>query len=94
MIFLHLLSDADVALSGGAGWVGAGLLGSVLLWLCLKHLPEKDRQVKEIIDSFILADKERRLDQMKILDAQREDHKDFLSAVIAELAELKKPRQT
>lgn len=37
-------------LSGGAGWVGAGLLGAVLAWLLLKHLPEKDRQIERIID--------------------------------------------
>src|SRR5262245_45428442 len=40
-----LFSQADT-LSGGAGWVGAGLLGLVLGWLLLKHLPDKDRQVE------------------------------------------------
>lgn len=37
-----LLAQAD-PLSGGAGWVGAGLLGAVLFWLLLKHLPDKDK---------------------------------------------------
>ena len=37
-------------LAGGAGWAGAGLLGLVLSWLLLRHLPEKDRQAKEIND--------------------------------------------
>ena len=37
-------------ISGGAGWVGAGLLGLVLGWLLLWHLPQKDKQLKEIID--------------------------------------------
>lgn len=36
-------------ISGGAGWVGAGLLGAVLSWLLLKHLPEKDKYIKDII---------------------------------------------
>ncbi|RJQ26393.1 hypothetical protein C4577_03515 [Candidatus Parcubacteria bacterium] len=36
-------------ISGGAGWVGAGLLGLVLGWLLLKHLPDKDKYIKEII---------------------------------------------
>ena len=38
-------------LSGGSGWVGAGLLGLVLAWLLLKHLPEKDKQYKELIEA-------------------------------------------
>src|SRR5689334_4997153 len=34
------------SLSGGAGWFGAGLLGLVLGWLLLVHLPSKDKQLK------------------------------------------------
>ena len=37
-------------ISGGAGWVGAGLLGAVMAWLLLVHLPSKDKQLKEFID--------------------------------------------
>lgn len=33
-------------ISGGAGWVGAGLLGLVLGWLLLVHLPAKDKQLE------------------------------------------------
>lgn len=33
-----------------AGWVGAGLLGSVLAWLMFKHLPSKDEQVRLLIE--------------------------------------------
>lgn len=36
-------------LSGGSGWTGVGLLGLVLGWLLLKHLPAKDVQIKEMI---------------------------------------------
>lgn len=43
-------------LSGGAGWVGAGLLGLILSWLLLMHLPnlakkdtEKDKQWMELV---------------------------------------------
>lgn len=36
-------------LSGGAGWVGAGLLGGVLAWLLLKHLPDKDKQFNRLV---------------------------------------------
>ncbi len=44
-----LIAQTDT-LSGGGGWLGAGLLGLVLGWLLLKHLPEKDRQFKEFLD--------------------------------------------
>lgn len=58
---MWLLIAQSVAdpISGGAGWVGAGLLGAVLSWLLLKHLPEKDRQQKEMNDSHRLHTKER-----------------------------------
>jgi hypothetical protein len=36
-------------ISGGAGWLGAGLLGLVLGWLLFVHLPAKDKQLREII---------------------------------------------
>lgn len=36
--------------AGGAGWIGAGLLGSVLAWLLFVHLPAKDKQLKEMIE--------------------------------------------
>ena len=55
--FADILSDP---LSGGAGWLGAGLLGLVLAWLLLKHLPEKDRQIKDLIDVHLSAEKEQR----------------------------------
>jgi DNA anti-recombination protein RmuC len=37
-------------LSGGAGWVGAGLLGLVLFWLLFRHLPEKDKQMANFVE--------------------------------------------
>lgn len=46
-----LLASAPDPISGGSGWVGAGLLGMVLGWLLLKHLPDKDRQLREILES-------------------------------------------
>ena len=41
-----LLAQTD-PISGGGGWLGAGLLGLVLSWLCLVHLPTKDRREDE-----------------------------------------------
>ena len=37
-------------LSGAEGWVGTGLLGSVLGWLLLKYIPDKDKQFKTALD--------------------------------------------
>lgn len=42
---------ANDPLSGGAGWVGAGLLGCVLAWLMFWHLPAKDAQITVIIQT-------------------------------------------
>ena len=36
-------------ISGGAGWVGAGLLGAILGWLLFVHLPAKDKLVRDLI---------------------------------------------
>ena len=44
-----LAAEVTDPLSGGAGWIGAGLLGLVLAWLMLKHLPAKDEQIERLI---------------------------------------------
>jgi PAS domain S-box-containing protein len=62
LLLLFSQANPTDSLSGNGGWVGAGLLGLVLAWLLLRHLPEKDRQlsdkdkahetrVKEILDT-------------------------------------------
>lgn len=43
-----LLAQVADPLSGGGGWLGAGILGLVLGWLLLIHLPAKDKQIKEM----------------------------------------------
>jgi hypothetical protein len=52
---IELLAFAQVnssdPISGGAGWVGAGLLGLVLGWLLFVHLPAKDKQLAALIES-------------------------------------------
>ncbi len=68
------------SLSGGAGWVGAGLLGLVLAWLLWVHLPAKDKQIKEMIES---RDK-LALDMAKVAsDCERERRADFREALKA-----------
>lgn len=60
-------------ISGGAGWVGAGLLGGVLGWLLFLYLPSKDKQLKELVESkdsqLREMAKEFRLDLDKIVAA-------------------------
>ena len=48
LIALLLLAQGE-PISGGAGWVGAGLLGSVLAWLLLVHIPNMDKQIMTLI---------------------------------------------
>lgn len=38
------------ALVGASGWTGAGLLGLVMWWLAVKHLPAKDAQFERLLD--------------------------------------------
>ena len=47
--FLTVLAQSPDPIAGGAGWVGAGLLGLVLGWLLLVHLPAKDKQIMGLI---------------------------------------------
>lgn len=71
--FLWLLQFAQGdPLSGGGGWVGAGLLGLVLAWLLLKHLPDKDKQIENLV-----RDKDAKIDTAR---------KDYLEALHAQTA--------
>lgn len=46
---MELLAQTTDPISGGAGWVGAGLLGLVLAWLFFFHLPAKDKQLMDVL---------------------------------------------
>ena len=57
LFFLYspiLFGDLD-PLVGGSGWTGAGILGLVLGWLLLVHLPGKDKLIQGLIDKHSLA---------------------------------------
>lgn len=60
MDVLFLLAQNADPLSGGAGWIGAGLLGLVLSWLLLKHLPEKDKMILGIIERYEVRQEQQR----------------------------------
>lgn len=50
---MYIFAEGELV-PGSAGWVGAGMLGLVLGWLFFKHLPEKDRQMRDLIEAFIV----------------------------------------
>jgi hypothetical protein len=48
----------DTSVPGATGWVGTGLLGTVLAWLLLVHLPTKDNAwAKDSIKSIVEANR-------------------------------------
>ena len=49
MTLLMLFAQATDPISGGAGWVGAGLLGLVLMWVFFVNLPAKDKLIRDLI---------------------------------------------
>ena len=90
LLLLLAQSDPTGTLAGSSGWLGAGLLGLVLCWLCFFHLPAKDKQIKEFIDGkdAQLAAKDKQLAEfMEAKDAHIETmavkFKEALDAVIA-----------
>jgi hypothetical protein len=60
--------------SGEAGWVGTGLLGAVLSWLFLKHLPSKDQQIRDL-----LHDKDSQINEIV------KSHKEAVTQMTADL---------
>lgn len=96
-VFLAQVPDS---LSGGAGWIGAGLLGAVLCWLLLKHLPAKDTQLEKLInDNAVRMERQHenctkehevilnRCDKMQEMQSDRhsKDWREFAAVVSTEL---------
>jgi hypothetical protein len=70
-MYFRLIAEADAILSG-SGWAGAGLLGLVLGWLLLKGLPDKDKQIKELIDTFLTEVKDARKESVESIAKERQ----------------------
>ncbi len=89
MLFLWYALQAQTGvdpLSGGAGWVGAGLLGCILAWLLLKHWPASDaareqfwkdhnKHVETLTQKFVDGMGEARREFLAELQKQREADK-------------------
>ena len=92
MWFAQAVTPDISAIAGGAGWAGAGLLGLVLGWLMLWHLPAKDRQIHLLIegkDSIIREIITRNGETLRsvteqnniALDKSRDDFKEWLALI-------------
>lgn len=72
-----------------AGWVASSLFGTLLGWLCLKYLPAKDAQIKELIDRQDAQNRQMLIDFKECLNAisihvherDRERRDDFNAAL-------------
>ena len=87
-IFAQAASTVSTDQAAGiAGWTGTGLLGSVLAWLMFKHLPAKDQQVKELIQTHLqeLRDKDKAF--VAELRDQRVEFRASLEKVVAHCEE-------
>jgi hypothetical protein len=49
-LLMLLFAQSGDPISGGAGWIGAGLLGAVLSWVFVVHLPAKDKQIQFLLE--------------------------------------------
>lgn len=77
-----LAQTAVDPISGGAGWVGAGLLGAVLAWLLLKYLPEQDRQRRDLIDNYAQRFDARDMRHQIVLDKISDEYRRSLDKVV------------
>jgi hypothetical protein len=52
--------------SGLAGWTTFGLAGLILAWLFLKYLPDKDKQLKDMLTAHqgVVSDKDKQLREL------------------------------
>jgi len=67
-----LFAQTTDPISGGAGWVGTGLLGGVLSWLMFVYLPAKDKQIRELLSEQRNERNDDRSDRMKIACGHQE----------------------
>src|SRR5260221_8623194 len=72
----NVFADITEPIAGGAGYLGAGLLGLVLSWLMLKYLPEE----RQFMLNY-LASKDLQIEKME------ERHIIYIERTIKELRE-------
>jgi hypothetical protein len=72
------------ALGGSSGWLGAGLLGLVLAWLLLRHLPAKDQQLSDWMARRDSTMSEMVAHHDMVAADQRKDFKEALGSILAQ----------
>ncbi len=75
-------AEVTEALSGGSGWFGAGLLGLVLGWLLLRHLPAKDAQLEWLIAGHAKERDDRDKIRAQTEKEQRAEYKETIQTVV------------
>ena len=78
-MMLLLAQAITETIPGGAGWVGAGLLGSVLAWLFFYHITHKETQIKEHTALFVNVVREER----EICRMWYEENRKLLDRILA-----------
>lgn len=81
------LAQTAPDISQSAPWVTNGLLGAVLSWLLFVHLPSKDSQLKDLLDSHSEDRREWGDRLMQILAESKEQsqaHREALSNALRE----------
>lgn len=58
LLLLLAVLDPVSTVVGTSGWVGAGLLGAVLMWVFFVHLPAKDKRDREKDELLVAQHKE------------------------------------
>lgn len=85
-------------LSGASGWAGAGLLGLVLAWLLLVHLPNKDKRETALIEAkdkavaeLVKAFKEETSALRSTFKDEAREQRQAFESVIDEMKEQRRP---
>lgn len=73
----------DNTLFNEGSWAGAGLLGLVLSWLFFRHLPSKDKQIQDLIDSHNKNMQVLVQANLSTADKIKEEHREMLNDILS-----------
>ena len=89
MLDLFAQSAPTIAdgLAGSSGWFGAGLLGLILSWLLLVHLPRQDKRSDDKDQAFLARLEAKDQAHQKVIDAIVANNRESMNAVVAHCKE-------
>lgn len=90
-----LPAETDLAgLAGKSGWAGAGMLGLVLAWLLLVHVPALFKHLREIVADHKATEERQREVHTLLEREQRAEYREALREILAHCRrEEKAPRK-